>query len=56
MKLGENLHDIRGNLSIQISGWLIDEKERRIIDQGAGNRHPLLFSGGESDDGLSPFS
>ena len=29
---------------VQISRWLIRQKQFRLIDQGSGKSHPLLFS------------
>ena len=40
-KFVQQLHDFLAGLGIQVAGRLIGHKQRRIVDQRAGNRHPL---------------
>ena len=43
----QQIHDVFSSLTIEISSWLIREKERRIADQGAGDRGSLHFPAGK---------
>ena len=43
----QQIHDVFSSLIIEISSWLIREKERRIADQGAGDRGSLHFPAGK---------
>src|SRR5215469_11600074 len=43
----EQRHDGFRTLVVQISGGLIGENEWRVVDQGSGNGHSLLFTSAE---------
>ncbi len=47
VELGEQLHDLRAGLGIQIAGRLIGQDQWWMIDQGAADGHPLLLSAGK---------
>ena len=34
-------HDLHAGLGIQSAGGLVGEQDLRVVDQGAGDRHPL---------------
>jgi hypothetical protein len=40
-------HDLFAGARVQVSGRLVGEEDRRIVDQRPGNRHPLLLSAGK---------
>src|SRR5690606_1011594 len=43
-ELREQLHDIGGQLWIQVTGWLIRQQHGGLIDHRPGNAYPLLFT------------
>ena len=45
--VGDDVHDVPGELGIQVPCRLVGQQERRIRDQRAGNRDALLLSSGE---------
>jgi hypothetical protein len=48
---GEFVEDVGHNLTvatIEIAGRLIGQQHRRLIGEGSGDRHPLLFAAGEA--------
>ena len=45
--LFKNADDLESKLGIEIAGGFVGEKDLGLIDDGTGNRHPLLFSVGE---------
>ena len=47
MKLLKQSQDLLARLAVQCAGRFVSQDERWIIDDGAGNDHPLLFSAGQ---------
>ena len=43
----EDSEHFRPALGIQVAGGFIGENDRRIVDQGVGDGHPLLLAAGE---------
>ena len=46
----ESVHQFKDFFSrnpVQVSGWFIGNQDRRVGDDGAGDRNPLLLSPGE---------
>lgn len=43
----EQLHDLPGRLAVKTSGRFIGQKDRRIIDNGPGDRDPFLLATGK---------
>ena len=46
-QLAQQRRDLRGRDFIEIAGGLIGQQQRRFMDQGARQRHALLFTPGE---------
>ena len=44
--LYQQAHQFQGPLRVQVSGGLIGDDGIRVVDQRAGNGHPLLLSAG----------
>ena len=44
MSLLEESHHLFTGLRIDCAGWLVGEKERRAVDEGAGDCHSLALS------------
>ena len=44
MKLGKQRHDFRAGLRIEISGRLVGEQDRGIVDERACDRHALALA------------
>ena len=47
VKLTKNLHNPLLILSVEVSGWLVRQKDLRLIDQGARDADPLLLAARE---------
>ena len=47
VKLLQDFHHLDPGLGIQITGRLIGKDNRWVIDQSAGNGHPLFFAPGD---------
>ena len=43
----QELEDLVAALAVEVSGGLVGEQDDRVLDQGAGDRHPLLLAAGE---------
>ncbi len=37
-------HHLRAGRAVQIAGWFIGQDERGVVNEGAGDSHPLLFA------------
>jgi hypothetical protein len=44
VSLLEESHNLFTGLRIDCAGWLVGEKERGAVDEGAGDGHPLALS------------
>ncbi len=47
MEFAEEGHDVVARARVQITGGFVGEQHRRIVDQRAGDRHPLLLAARE---------
>ena len=47
VELGEQFHNFDTHLGIEVTGRLVGKNNRRIVDNGAGNRHTLLLAAGK---------
>ena len=45
--LAEQVEDGLARLGVERGGRLVGEDQRRLVDQGPGDRHPLLLAAGE---------
>src|ERR1700682_29260 len=45
--LQQQLDDLPGGRRVEVPGWLVGEKDPRIVDERARNRDPLLLAPGE---------
>jgi hypothetical protein len=45
--LAQQFEDLRRVVLIEVAGWLIGEEQPRLVDQGAGDRHPLHLATAE---------
>ena len=43
----EHLHDPDRGARVEVAGRLVGEQQRRMVDEGAGDREPLLLAAGE---------
>ncbi len=43
----KELHDPHGGVGVEVSGRLVTDQERRVVDEGARNRDSLLLASGE---------
>ena len=49
MEGGEDFENFARRVDIEVAGRLVGEQDGRAIDDGAGNRQPLLFAAGKRD-------
>ena len=47
VRLGQNVHDYRFGLPVEVGGGLVAKQEPGPVDQGAGQAHPTLLPRGE---------
>ena len=47
MEAAEQLHDLPGQVRVQVAGGLVGDDDRGAADHGAGDAHPLLLAPGE---------
>ena len=45
--LPQEVHDFEGEIGIEIAGRFVRQHERRIVDESARDRNPLLFAAGQ---------
>src|SRR5690606_556473 len=48
-KILEQVHDLRRQRRVEITGRFVSEQQRRLVDHGAGNADALLFTAGQHD-------
>ena len=44
VEVGEEVEDLVAGLGVEVAGGLVGQEERRALDQGAGDRHPLALA------------
>ena len=43
----QQVEDLPAGVEVERAGWLVTEKQRRLLDEGARDRDPLLLAAGE---------
>ena len=49
--LAQEVHDLQRQVGIEVTGGLVGEEERRVVDQRPGDGNALLFPTGQIDAG-----